>query len=960
MAQAYQSELQLEDQLIRRLQALGYQKISIPDASALYAHFRELLNKRNAGRLAGTKLSDREFNAALNEMMGSKTHYQIAQLLRGSDTQPNGKIAIQRDDDSNLFLEFFDGQNPENNIYEVTHQLTIEGRHQNRYDVILLVNGLPLAQIELKRRGVDFSQAFNQIIRYRNESIPFVKLFKFIQLFVISNGNETRYFANGDGQLNSNFMFYWTDKENNWLNDIDAFAASFFNKERFHSLIAKYTIFDSSAQKMLIMRPYQIFAVEAILDHAKHHPNQNGYIWHTTGSGKTITSFKASRLLAQETAAEKVIFLIDRSDLDIQTAKNFNSYMPETSTGKAALDRTDDTSILVKQLSSNDSSLVITTIQKLNNAVQNTRYKDVLTSYHDRRVIFIEDEAHRSQFGEMRKNVNRWFKNAQHFGFTGTPIFAENVGKDGRTTETLYDVLLHKYLIKDAIRDGNVLGFSVQYINTIKGKGIPTDDEQVRGIDKHEVFASPQRLSLIARHILLNHSKISKRRHYNAIFTVPDTRTALAYYDIFKKLNAEMEPALRQKVTTIFTWAANEDDNEDHQKQDDVTSRQGLDHVVADYNAMYHTDFSTDKFKDFFADVSKRMKDHNDQTPNENIDILIVVNMFLTGFDSKRLSTLYVDRKLQWHTLIQAFSRTNRVEDKQKPSGNIVAYRNIKKMTDDAVKLYSAGSTKAFFTPTYDELKLQFEKAIGELKVITPDVNAVDGLYNQGDEEVKKFVMAFREVMRVHNKIRVYDDFEWQQFEPDFSSQDMEDFQGKYFTAYNHLNKQPVGETGSILEDIDFEIELLKTDTINVQYIVNLIKSINMDSPENRKADTDKIRRLLNNANSPELKSKAELLMKFLDEVIPHLDKSHDVGDALGQFMEESRKNAIAGFSKEHALPEDFMEHQIDEYDFYGHSNDREIMHQLSESGLKFKQKREVKQLITNFVAEAIADYSLE
>jgi type I restriction enzyme R subunit len=960
MAATYQSELQLEDQLIRKLQALGYQKVTIPDADTLYAHFRKLLNQRNAAKLKGTPLSDREFNAVLNDMMGSKTHYQIAHLLRKSDAGVSGTIQIQRDDDSVLYLNIFDSGDAANNIYEVTHQLTVEGRHQNRYDVILLVNGLPLAQIELKRRGVDFSQAFNQIIRYRNESLPFVKLFKFTQLFIISNGNETRYFANGDGQLNSNFMFYWTDRENHWLNDLDAFAASFLNQARFHSLIAKYTVFDSSTQKMLIMRPYQIYAVEAIMQHAQQHPDQNGYIWHTTGSGKTITSFKASRLLTEAGAADKVIFLIDRSDLDIQTAKNFNAYMPETSSGKAALDRTDDTSILVKQLSSTDNPLIITTIQKLNNAINSPRYKDLLDSYHDRRVIFIEDEAHRSQFGEMRKNVNHWFKNAQHFGFTGTPIFGENVGKDGRTTADLYDVLLHQYLIKDAIRDGNVLGFSVQYINTIQGKGFQNDDEQVRGIDKQEVFSSPQRLALIAGHILRNHTRISKKRHYNAILTVPDTRTALAYYDIFKKLNAELAPEQRQKVTTIFTWAANEVDNEDHQKQDDVTSRQGLDQVATDYNTMYHTDFSTDQFKDFFADVSKRMKDHNDQTPSENIDILIVVNMFLTGFDSKRLSTLYVDRKLQWHTLIQAFSRTNRIESKQKPFGNIVAYRNIKKKTDDAVKLYSAGSTKAFFAPTYQELKDQFEAAIATLKTLTPTVQDVDQLYNQGDEALKEFVEDFRALMRVHNKIRVYDDFEWDQFEGEFTNQDLEDFQGKYYTAYDHLKAEPDGEVGSVLDDIDFEIELLQTDTINVQYIVGLIKAINLDSAENRKADVDKIRRLLTNADNDQLKSKVDLLTKFLDEEVPHLQKGADLGNALNAFMEESRKAAIEGFSKSNALPEDFVNEQIDEYNFYGHANDREIMDQLSENGLKFKQKREVKQLITAFVAEAISDYTLE
>ena len=380
----------------------------------------------------------------------------------------------------------------------------------------------------------------------------------------------------------------WTDEKNTWLNELDLFTVSFFDPARLHSMIARYTIFDEDNSRMIVMRPYQVYAVESIIEQAKNHPDKNGYIWHTTGSGKVITSFKAARLLVQNTDAEKVIFLIDRSDLDIQTAKNFNSYLPKSGANNdSALDRTTDTKNLVSQLTDTSTQLIITTIQKLNNAVTSDNFKNILAPYHDKRVIFIEDEAHRSQFGEMRKNVNKWFMNAQHFGFTGTPIFKENIGKDGRTTDDLYDERLHSYLIEDAIRDGNVLSFNVDYINTIQGQGFVSDEDTVaKGIDKKEVWENPDRLKLIAQHILLNHVNRSKSRHYNAIFAVPDTRVALHNYEIFKEMKTDLN------VSTIFTWTANEADNENSQGEtpDDLkTSRLGLDKVINDYNDKHGT-----------------------------------------------------------------------------------------------------------------------------------------------------------------------------------------------------------------------------------------------------------------------------------------------------------------------------------------------------------------------------------
>ncbi|GAW98728.1 type I restriction endonuclease subunit R [Secundilactobacillus mixtipabuli] len=954
MTREYQSEAELEDQLMKRLNALGYQTIQLHDEKAVISHFRDVLNQRNRDRLKGKVLTDTEFIRALNELTGSKTIYQMAQLLRGSDYQPHGKIVITRDDNSELYLEFFDGINFENNTFEIAHQITVNAKYTNRYDVTILINGLPVVQIELKRRGVELPQAFNQIIRYRNES--FRQLFRFIQIFVISNGEDTRYFANNDGKLNSNFMFYWTDQKNHWLNEINAFAASFFSRQRLHSLIARYTIFDSDEQRMLIMRPYQVYAVEKIIDRVQNHPGENGYIWHTTGSGKTITAFKASQLIARDTDAKKVIFLIDRSDLDTQTADNFNAYLPQIKTEGRALDRIDSTEMLVEQLQSKSNPLIVTTIQKLNYAIKNNQYKSLLTPYHDAKVVFIEDEAHRSQFGEMRKGINRWFKNAQHIGFTGTPIFAENVGQDGRTTETLYGECLHQYLIKDAIRDRNVLGFSMQYLNTIHGKDVFKDgDEMVSGIDKKEVMEADDRLKMIVQHILLNHGQITHNRHYNAILAVSSTRVALKYYNLFKKL----DPEHQLHVTTIFTWKANEKDNEKKQdKKEALTSRHGLESVIKDYNQMFETNFSTEKFKDYFNDVSRRMKQFNYQTPENNIDVLIVVNMFLTGFDSPKLSTLYIDKKLQWHNLIQAFSRTNRIELDSKPFGNILAYRNMKQDTDDAVRLFSAGSSKSLFVPSYDELQKQFDDAVKDLRQISPTPQSVDSLHNLGKEALQKFVLAFREVLRVYNKIRVYDEFDFSKM-INFTHQDLESYRSKYADVYQEIIDDPE-DPASVLDDVDFEMELIAADTIDVGYIVNLIHAINLKDEDQRGQDTRRIKKMLVNAADPELKLKSDLLQAFLDEIVPKLKPEDNVGNALNQYLIRKREESVKEFSEQVHLPEEVIRKEMDDINFYGeNANTKALNEALNANGLKFMEKRTVKNRVKMFVTKALKKFVL-
>ncbi len=953
MPNNYQSEAELESSFMKRLNALGYQTVKINNDQQLEQHFRNILNQRNQDNLNGTPLTDKEFQRIVNEMVGSRTIYQIGQLLRGSDIQPDGKIAIQRDDNSPLYLNLFDGKSWKNNTYEIAHQITVNGKeYENRYDVTILINGLPVVSVELKRRGVDFTQAFNQIVRYRDES--FRRLFRFIQIFIVSNGDETRYFANSDGVLNSNFMFYWTDEKNNWLNDIDAFSASFLVPKRLHSMISRYTIFDNSKEKMMIMRPYQVYATEAIINQAENHPHRNGFIWHTTGSGKTITAFKASQIMARMKDVSKVIFLIDRADLDTQTAKNFNSYLPLSVTNEPAIDRTKNTRSLVKQLNSNDDPLIISTIQKMNVAVTHDNYKRALEPYRDKRVIFIEDEAHRSQFGKMRKYINNWFQNAEHFGFTGTPIFKQNVGKDGRTTQTLYDDELHQYLIKDAIRDHNVLGFNVQYIRTIKGKDKQIQDKLVAGINTQEAFENKDRMTNVVKHILLNHYHITRDRQYNAIFTVSSTRIAIKYYKIFKEFNKDLN------IATIFTWAANEDDNEQNQETDKTTSRHGLEAAIRDYNKQFSTDFDTKNFSDYFSDVSKRMKDYNAKTPDENIDILIVVNMFLTGFDSPKLSTLYVDRKLKWQGLLQAFSRTNRIEKKTKPFGNIVAYRNIKQETDDAVTLFSAGDGSTFFVPQYGDLQKHFNKAINDLFKVTPTPNSVDDLYNEGEDQLKNFVLSFREILRVFNKINVYDEFQWDDFKPQFSQQQMEQFRSKYYEAYRKIiENKDKPEKDSILDDINFEMELLETDKINVEYIVNLIKAINLDSKKNTDADRRKITRILTHVDNDDLKSKADLLQDFLDKVVPHLDKDANVGDELNKYLAARRSKEIEKFSKENNISKDILDQQMDNYNFYGDTNSPQVMDELNKTGYGFLEKKKIKDKIKIFVGKTIKRFTM-
>ena len=859
----YQSEHELEALLIAQLQKHGYSMVTIPDEDALKVNFREQLNKFNESKLQGVELTDKEFTRIVIHLDG-KSVFNSSKLFRD-------KFILEREDGTSIYIEFFDSKNWHNNIFQVTNQVTMESKYKNRYDVTILINGLPMVQIELKRRGKDFKEAFNQIERYRRHS--FKGLYRYIQCFVITNGVDTKYYANSDNDIKFDFTFFWSDEENKRITNLSHFAESFLDRYRLNNIIAKYMIIKEADKSLMIMRPYQIYAVEELMKRAVE-TNNNGYIWHTTGSGKTLTSFKASQLLADQDNIKKVFFLIDRKDLDSQTVEEFNKFE------KDCVDTTDSVGTLIKQIEDINKRLIVTTIQKLARLLAAEKYARRMEKYKQEKVVFIIDECHRSQFGEMHTAINKHFVNAQYFGFTGTPRLEENKSQDGRTTADIFQKCLHTYLIKDAINDGNVLGFSVEYIKTFDGEVNEYDDERIRAIDKEEVFMADERIDMIANHIIANHDNKTAGRKFCSIFTVQSIPALIKYYDAFKKINHNL------KIAGVYTFQDNEDleGKEEH-------SRDSLERIIADYNRLYpeeNLDYSTDTFQGYFKDLSNRMK-------NAEIDIVLVVNMFLTGFDSKPLNTLYVDKNLKYHGLIQAFSRTNRVYDATKPYGNVVCYRNLKKDVDDAICLFSnTDNTDVVLMQDYEHYMNLFKEKLKELYEIVPTVESIDDIQ---DENMKKsFVEAFRDLTKQLTKLKTFTEFEFNEEELGMSAQTYEDYKSKYFRIYDAVKNS---EKVSILVDIDFCIELMQTDKINVAYILNLIRNINFDTEDKVKTDIAKIKKLIDNADNDNLRLKADILREFLDKVVPKATKEDSMDELFNDFIEEKRVNEIIEFSKE-------------------------------------------------------------
>ena len=699
-----------------------------------------------------------------------------------------------------------------------------------------------------------------------------------------------------------------------------------------NNIIGKYMVISDADKNLMVMRPYQIYAVEALTKRALE-TNNNGYIWHTTGSGKTLTSFKASQLLSNEEKIKKVFFLIDRKDLDSQTVEEFNKFEAD------CVDTTDNVGTLIKQVEDINSRLIVTTIQKLARLLKSEKYAHRMDKYREEKVIFIIDECHRSQFGEMHTAINKHFVNAQYFGFTGTPRLVENKSQDGRTTADLFDTCLHHYLIKDAINDNNVLGFSVEYIKTFDGDFDENDETKVSAIDKEEVFHSQDRIAMVSQHIIDNHNAKTANKKFTSLFTVDSIPLLIKYYDTFKKLDHDL------KIAAVFTFQ----DNEDLSGKDEH-SRESLERIIEDYNKMFpskdNTKFSTDTFQAYFKDLSRKIK-------NAEVDIVLVVNMFLTGFDSKPLNTLYVDRNLNYHGLVQAFSRTNRILDDTKPYGNIVCYRNLKKNTDEAICLFSqTENTDVVLMESYEHYLGLFKERLDDLYKLAPNIDMIDSIQNE--EGKKNFVIAFRELSKQLIKLKTFVDFEFDKEKIGMSHQEYEDYKSKYFRIYDELKKS-APEKESILLYIDFAIELMAVDKINVDYIMNLIRDIDFSDDEKRKTDIEKIKRLLDSADNENLRLKADLIRAFLDEVVPKANKDSSMDDLFNEFIEEKRVYEITEFAENIDIVKETMKDYITEYEYSGIIDSAKIKDSINGGLLK---KKKLSEKIKHFIIDHVSKFS--
>ncbi|GAB3203309.1 type I restriction enzyme R subunit [Pontibacter aydingkolensis] len=888
-----QPEQVLEDNLVKQLQGLGYSYVTIKDEKALLANLKRQLEKHNQ-----VSLTDKEFERVLNHLNKGNV-FDRAKVLRD-------KMQLTKDDGTSVYLEFLQQEHWCQNLFQVTQQVSIEGTYKNRYDVTLLVNGLPLVQIELKRRGLELKEAFNQVNRYHRHSFGASHgLFQYVQLFVISNGVNTKYYANNRRQSFKQ-TFYWADKDNKLITQLEAFTKAFLEPCYLAKMVTKYIVLNETHKILMVLRPYQYYATEAIIDKVKN-SDKNGYIWHTTGSGKTLTSFKASQLLMQLPKVHKVVFVVDRKDLDYQTTKEFNSF------SAGSIDGTDDTRALVSQLSG-DTKLIVTTIQKLNNAIGSARFSGKLEHLREARVVFIFDECHRSQFGETHNRIKSFFTKAQMFGFTGTPIFAENVIKNDqgkRTTKDLFDDCLHKYLITDAIKDENVLKFSVEYVGRYREKeGSNTEiDIEVEDIDTKELLHAPQRLEKIVDYIIEHHPRKTHGKEFTGMFCVSSVDVLIRYYELFQKRKAEGKHNL--KIATIFSYTANEEDKGatgDYMLEDEEIAvaaeptiaftanshtREKLDAFIVDYNTLFNTKFSTkdsQSFYNYYNDISKRVK-------NKEIDLLLVVNMYLTGFDSPPLSTLYVDKNLKYHGLIQAYSRTNRLYTEQKSQGNIVVFRNLKQATDDAVALFSnkdSDGTSIFIEP-YEVYVAKFNAAYAELIKIVPTVDSVNEL--PSEIEQLAFVRSFRELLRIWNILKTFSDFSFDAV--DMAEQEFADYRSKYVDLSPSHTGQPK-EKASILDDVDFELELIHRDDINVAYILKLLGKLNSASEEDKERQKKAILETL--TGEPSLRSKRELIRKFIEENLPHIEDIDDIPEQFENFWAREQMAAFEKMSKEEQL----------------------------------------------------------
>ncbi len=884
-----QPEQILENNLVDQLVQLGYKKVHIKDENDLLTNLKVQLEQHNK-----TKLSEQDFKQVLN-YINKGNIFERAKLLRD-------RVPYTNNEGETKTVELINQIHWCQNLFQVTQQVSMQGSYKNRYDVTILINGLPLVQIELKKRGLGLKEAFNQTNRYERQSFGAGQgLFQFIQLFVISNGVNTKYCANNSIKGRSyKQTFFWTNENNQLISQLSEFTDIFLEPCHLSKMITKYVVLNESQRILMVLRPYQYYATEAIVERVKT-TTKYGYIWHTTGSGKTLTSFKTAQILTNLPHVHKVVFVVDRKDLDYQTTKEFNAF------SKGSIDGTNNTTALVKQLSG-DHKLIVTTIQKLNTAISKTRYLGKMKDLRDQRVVFIFDECHRSQFGKTHEEIKRFFKQSQMFGFTGTPIFEKNAGTNEygkRTTAMLFDSCLHKYVITDAIRDENVLKFSIEYIRTFKKKEEILDID-VEAINESEVMQAPQRLQNIVDYIIANHNRKTHNRAFTAIFCVSNVATLIQYYQIFLDKKEAGQHDL--KLATIFSYGTNEDDQdaigfiedeeysiaaETQAEYKTLHTRDHLENFIGHYNQQFNTNYTTkdsQSYYNYYNDIAKRVK-------HQQIDVLLVVNMFLTGFDSKKLNTLYVDKNLQYHGLIQAFSRTNRILNELKSQGNVVCFRNLKAATDEAVSLFSDKNAKeTIIIQPYETYVNQFNNAFKVLQNLAPTVDSVNDL--PSEEEELAFIKAFRSLMRSKNVLKTFTDFTHLDLAMD--EQGFEDYKSKYLDLYDKVKQHKQKEKVSILGDIDFELELIHRDEINVAYILKLLAKLKDTEPEQQDKEKNAIIDLM--LGETQLRSKRILIEKFISQHLPKIEDSDEIPDAFEQFWNQERIKSLEQLSQDENL----------------------------------------------------------
>ena len=909
----YQSEAELERDFIARLQTQAYDYLPITSETQLVTNLRCQLEALN-----DISFSDAEWQRFFETCIAGANDGTVEKTAR---VQEDHVQLLKRDDSTVKNVYLIDKRNIHNNRLQVINQYEVDGKRANRYDVTILVNGLPMVHVELKRRGVDIREAFNQINRYQRDSFwAGSGLFEYVQLFVISNGTLTKYYSNTtrDAHLTEmagsrrsrrktsnsfEFTSWWADANNKAIGELTGFTRTFFAKHALLNILTRYCVFDVD-RKLLVMRPYQIVAAERILQRiqvSSQYKQQSGlaaggYVWHTTGSGKTLTSFKAAQLASRLPGLDKVLFVVDRKDLDFQTMKEYDRFE------KGAVDGTNNTAHLKRRLEDSGSRIIVTTIQKLSRFIQKNRGHAV----YGRHLVIIFDECHRSQFGDMHKAIAKAFKKYHLFGFTGTPIFAENAGVGGspdlRTTEQAFGDRLHTYTIVDAINDNNVLPFRIDYVNTIKVAPHLTD-AQVSAIDTERALLAPERTGQITTYILEHFDQKTRRNAsyqlrnkrvsgFNAMFATASITAAKAYYAEFKRQQEALPAAQRLKVGLIYSFAANEEEADGMLAEEefetdslDDTSRDFLEGAIGDYNTLFGTSYDTsaDKFQNYYKDLSQRLK-------NRELDLAIVVNMFLTGFDATTLNTLWVDKNLRTHGLIQAFSRTNRILNSVKTYGNIVAFRDLEQATNDALALFgNKDACGIVLLKPYAEYYAEYRKLVAELAQFFPVDQAI-----VGEAAQKWFIALFGGILRLRNILTAFDDFAGNEI---LSERDFQDYQSRYLDLYAQFRKTKDADRESINDDVVFEIELIKQVEINVDYVLMLVRRYLAGK---RSGKEKEIRAGIARAidASPSLRSKKDLIERFIDS----LTVSSQVDEEWRAFITAQRAQELDRIIAEEAL----------------------------------------------------------